>query len=328
MSPSLWPSRICSSLAAWGRSVGAFRRAIVLRLFVVCLLAPGLAAPALAMQVALALPQAGGVHQTFAEALQRALAGSGHTLLAAGNLADGLDQAVLERADLIIAAGSQTAATVLEHYRRPTLAVMLSRGQWETLRARHPHAALSAIYLDQPAERQMRLVGAVLPRGGRIGLLYSSGSGEPDPELARAATAAGLKLVPEGVAQAGEVIAGLERLLPNVDALLVLPDPILSASNPARSILLTSYRFRRPIFAFSRAYVEAGALAAVFSTPEDVALDVADWLRKPAPGTGRLPPARPASSCELAVNRQVARSLNIGVPPDAQLRALVQGCAS
>lgn len=328
MSPSLWPFRICKRLVAWGRSVGACCGGIALRLILACLLAGGLAAPASAMQVALALPQAGGVHQTFAEALQRALAGSGHTLLAAGNLADGLDRAVLERADLIIAAGSQTAATVLDRFRRPTLAVMLSHGQWETLRARHPQAALSAIYLDQPAERQMRLVAAVLPRGGRLGLLYSSESGEPDPELARAATAAGLRLVPESVAQAGEVIGGLERLLPNVDALLVLPDPVLSASNPARSILLTSYRFRRPIFAFSRAYVEAGALAAVFSTPEDVALDVADWLRKAAAAAGRLPPARPASSCELAVNRQVARSLNIGVPPDAQLRALVQGCAS
>lgn len=330
MSPSLSPFHIWSRFAACWRAVGAFRRAIALRLVVACLLAPGLAAPALAMQVALALPQAGGVHQVFAEALQRALAGSGHTLLAAGNLADGLDQAVLERADVIIAAGSHTAATVLDRFRRPTLAVMLSRGQWEALRTRHPQAAVSAIFLDQPAERQMRLIAAVLPRGGRLGLLYSSESGEPDPELARAAAGAGLKLVSEGVAQAGEVIGGLERLLPNVDALLVLPDPVLSASNPARSILLTSYRFRRPIFAFSRAYVEAGALAAVFSTPEGVALDVADWLRKSGTGAsaGRLPPARSAASCEVAVNRQVARSLNIGVPPDAQLQALVQGGAS
>ncbi|ATE62224.1 ABC transporter substrate-binding protein [Thauera sinica] len=317
------PSSIACCLAASRWLVGAFLG----RFAAPCLLVLGLSAPAHALQVAVALSQPGGAQQAFAEALQRTLAGSGYKLLPAGNLADGLDEGALGRADLVIAAGSQAASTVLERFRRPTLAVMLSRGQWETLRARHPQAALSAIFLDQPAERQMRLVGAVLPRGGRLGVLYSTPSGEPDPELARAAAAAGLRLVPEAVAGAGEVIAGLERLLPNVDALLVLPDPVLSASSPARSILLTSYRFRRPIFAFSRAYVEAGALAAVFSAPDDVAADVADWVRKAGTTAGRLPPARPASPFQVAVNRQVARSLNIGVPADEQLRSLLQGGA-
>lgn len=285
------------------------------------LLALCLSAPAHAMQIAIVLSQPGGTQQAFAETLQRMSAGSGDRLVLAGNVAEGVDEAVLARADLVIAAGFPAASAVLERSRRPLLAVMLSRRQWETLRANQPQAAASAILLDQPAERQMRLAGAVLPRGSRLGVLYSAEGGEPDPELGRAATAAGLRLVPEGIADAREVIVGLERLLPNVDALLVLPDPVLSASSPARSILLTSYRFRRPIFAFSRAYVEAGALAAVYSAPEDVAADTLDWVRKT--GAGRMSPARPAAAFQIAVNRQVARSLNIGVPADEQLQSLL-----
>jgi len=294
------------------------------RIGVVVLFGLSVGGSAHALQIAVVLTHSGGPQQAFADALQRQLAGGEHRLTRGGNLVDGLDEAALARADLVIAAGANAATTVVERFHRPTLAVMLSRGQWESLRERHPHAAVSAILLDQPAERQMRLIGAVLPRGGRIGVLYSTQSGGPDPELGRAAAAAGLKLVAEAVADPGEVIGGLERLLPAVDALLVLPDPVLSASSPARSILLTSYRFRRPIFAFSRAYVEAGALAAVFSTPEDVATDVGEWLRRMAAANGRAP-ARPASSFQLAVNRQVARSLNIGVPADEQLRSQLGG---
>ena len=290
------------------------------------LLGLSLSAAANTVQVMVVLSQPAGAQQAVAEALQRAMAGADRKSVKVGNLDDGVDEGTLARADLVIAVGARAASMVVERFQRPTLAVMISRGQWESLRERHPRAALSAILLDQPAERQMRLIGAVLPRGGRIGVLYSTQSGEPDPELARAADAAGLKLVTEAVADAGAVIGSLERLLPNVDALLVLPDPVLSASSPARSILLTSYRFRRPIFAFSRAYVEAGALAAVFSTPDDVAADVADWVRRLTGPVGRQAPRR-ASSYQLAVNRQVARSLNIGVPADEQLRALLGGGA-
>lgn len=284
-------------------------------------------APAQALQVALALSQPGGTHRSFETSLQNALPSGGHTLVLAGNVEEGLDDAVLSRADLIIAAGSAAAATVAERHRRPTMAALVSGGQLAELRARYPQANLSGFVLDQPVERQIRLIAAVLPKGSRIGVLHS-GEIALDPELARAASANGFRLIEHRVAGSAEVISGLEYVLPASDALLALPDPVLSAPSPARSILLTSYRFRRPIFAFSQAYVEAGALAAVFSTPEDIATDVAGWLRSLGGGLVRVPAPRAPVTFRIAVNRQVARSLNIGVPSDAQLRAQVDAGAS
>lgn len=276
-----------------------------------------------AFKVALALAQPGGAYQAFADSLQLKLASGGVVLTPAGNLEDGFDDAVLARADLILATGPAAAAAVVEHHRRPTMVALISGAQLAELRGRYPQANLSGFLLEQPAERQIRLMGAVLPKGSRIGMLRSSGT-VLDPELARAVSASGYRLIEHSVAGSAEVIAGLEQVLPASDALLVLPDPVLSAPNPARSILLTSYRFRRPIFAFSQAYVEAGALAAVFSAPEDVASDVAGWLRSLGGGVGRLPAPRAPLTYRIAVNRQVARSLNIGVPSDAQLRAQIE----
>lgn len=316
-----WIAHRCrAAIAAVRPPVRPLFAALTLGVLALCL-----PAHAYALQIALALSQPGGAQQAFADAFQVALAHSGHTLTLAGNVDVGLDDGALSRADLVIAAGPQAAAAVAMRHRRPTLAVLLSRSQWATLRAGHPQAVLSAMLLDQPVERQIRLICAVLPKGSRIGVLRSVEGGALDPELARSAAAGGLKLIDQSIDGAGEVIGGLERLLPVSDALLVLPDPVLSASSPARSVLLTSYRFRRPIFAFSKSYVEAGALAAAFSTPEDVAADVADWLRTLAGGVVRLPPPRGPSSYQVAVNRQVARALNIGVPSDAQLRAQLAG---
>ena len=121
------------------------------------------------------------------------------------------------------------------------------------------------------------------------------------------------------------LIAGREELLSASEVLLALPDPMLSSPTAARSILLTSYRYQKPIIAFSRAYVTAGALAAVFITPAQVADDLIDWLRTQDPKRVTLPPPRDPAAFEIAVNRQVARALGIDVPDDSELLRLTAG---
>ena len=97
----------------------------------------------------------------------------------------------------------------------------------------------------------------------------------------------------------------------------------MSSPSAARSILLTSYRFQKPIVAFSRAYVDAGALAAIFTTPEQVAADLIAWLRLQKDESVQLPPPRGPASFDIAVNRQVARALGLSVADDAELLRLI-----
>ena len=78
------------------------------------------------------------------------------------------------------------------------------------------------------------------------------------------------------------------------------------------------------MFAFSRAYVDAGALAAVFTTPQQVATDVVNWLNGLPPGRLTLPAPRAPESFEIAVNRQVARALGILLPSDEELLRLMK----
>lgn len=283
-----------------------------------------LCAPAFALDVAVVVSQRSGVHKAFADAFMRAAAGLGHRVFDIGSPAEGLDDVALARADLVVASGEAAAELVLARHARPTLVTMIARSRFEVLRKAHPQAALSAWLLDQPVERQLRLLRAVVPERTRVGLLLGANIGA-EAALRAAAADVGLTLTTRHVDGDKALIASLEEVLHASEVLLALPDPMLSSPTAARSILLTSYRHQKPIIAFSRAYVTAGALAAVFITPEQVAGDLIDWLRTQDPQRVKLPPPRDPVSFEIAVNRQVARALRIDVPDDGELLRLTAG---
>lgn len=279
-----------------------------------------LSAPARALDVALVLSQPGGPHAAFARALQAALKPGKHRLLPAGSVEEGIDASIVDRADLVIASGTLATEAMLRDHRRRTLGVLVGARRFAELMRRYPQAEATAIVLDQPVDRHLRLIAAALPRLRRVGVLLGPDSAALAAALDAAAAASGLELARAQVDEAEQLVGTLETLLADSGALLALPDSELSGPAAARSILLTSYRFRRPIFAFSAAYVEAGALAAVFSTPEQIALDVADWLHALRPGRLRLGPLMHPLRFEVAVNRQVARALNLAVPAERDLR--------
>lgn len=270
-----------------------------------------------ALEIAVALSQPSGPHRQFSAAL--GTVPMPHRLSDAGNSQSGLDDALLQRADLIITVGAQVSHEVLTRFKRPTMAVLVSRAQVRALEAAHPGASFSAIVLDQPAIRHMRLAGAVAPGISQVGMLLGTDAIELENGFASAANDTGLKLLTRRVGSPGDLLPQLEQLLTVSDALLIIPDPIIASQSSARTILLTSYRYRRPILAYSHAYVEAGALAAVFSSPEDAARDLADWLRTVSGAMVQLPPVKSPDRFSVGVNRQVARSLGLDVPSDETL---------
>lgn len=291
----------------------------LLRLFALALTL--LCAPAFALDVAVVVSQREGAHKAFADAFKRAAASLGHRVFDIGSPAEGLDDVALARADLVVASGEAAAELALARHLRPTLVTMIARSRFEVLRKAHPQAPLSAWLLDQPLERQLRLLRAVLPERKRVGLLLGANA-DAEARLHGMAADFGLSLATRVVRNDKEVIASLEEVLSASEVLLALPDPMLTSPTAARSILLTSYRYQKPIIAFSRAYVNAGALAAVFITPEQVAGDLIDWLRSQNGKPLVLPSPRDPVSFEIAVNRQVARALGINVADDGELLRL------
>lgn len=276
-----------------------------------------LSAPVQALEIALALTRPTGAYQQFQDALKAAR--TPHQLSDGGSIEGGLDAQVLGRADLIVTVGAQATQEVLARFRRPTMATLISALQVKSLEAAHPDAKFSAIVLDQPAQRHMRLAATLSSGIAKVGMLLGSNTIDMEKGFASAAKTEGLELTVGRVDTSDELLPQLQRLLEASDTLLMVPDPVVASQSSARTILLTSYRYRRPIVAYSHAYVEAGALAAVFSSPEDAARDLADWLRTLSGPAVRLPAVQSPTRFSVSVNRQVARSLGLDVPSNETL---------
>jgi putative tryptophan/tyrosine transport system substrate-binding protein len=282
---------------------------------------PGLGVSAAqAMEVAVLLSEAEGRGQRFVEALDAALAPGVHRLLPAGVAGGDADAGLLERADLVLAVGHAAAERALRESARPVLAVLVALRDVDRLNRAHPERGLGALVLDQPLERHLRLVRAVLPDAKRIGVLLGPDSVTQLPSLNRAAAALQFQADVHEARQAADLVPALDHLLFAGDALLPLPDGLVSGPAAARTILLTSYRHRRPVFAHSAAYVTAGALAAVFSTPEHVAVDVADLLAGATEPSGLVRRIHSPRRFDVAVNRAVARALGLVVADEPALR--------
>lgn len=284
------------------------------------LLAPG----ALAAEVAVLLSQAAEPYASFYNALVANLPPQSGVLL--NRVGDGsapLNGEELSRASLIVTVGVAATETALRANGRAILAVLVPRDDLETFRARYPKARLGGIFLDPPPERQLQLLQLALPHARTVGVLVGPDSARSTSLLEQAAASAGLGLRIERIARPDEVVPGLERLLADADVLLAVPDNLVFNRNTALSILLTSYRLGRPVLAFSKAYVTAGALVATYSTPEGLGRQVAEWLTRPGMDLTNPSGLMPARYFSVAVNSQVARTLAPEIPNEVQLaRAL------
>ncbi len=222
--------------------------------------------------------------------------------------------------DLLVTSGLRALQAALAHRpRTPILATLVPRLSYRRATADHP-GPVSALYIDQPPARYLALLRATLPRARRIAVLLSPAGATLLPELRAAAARRGLEIEHAQVADRRQLARAMRRLFPRSDALLALADPGVYNRYTLKNLLLASYREHLPVIAYSRAFVRAGALAAVYTTPAQLGLQLADllgrWMRDP---DHRLPPPRYPEFFVVDVNRPLAQAMGILVPHESVL---------
>lgn len=195
----------------------------------------------------------------------------------------------------------------------PLLAILVPRLAFEKAadQARLRAGLLSAVFVDQPAARQLDLIRLALPSARNIGILVSAESKGHFGVLEKAAKERGMHLVAPAVG-AGGLFPALQSVLAEADVLLALPDPAVFNSQTAANILTAAYRRQVPLAGFSPAYVKAGALLALYSTPGHVGARGAEVLRQALLGKF-LPPPQWPREFSVSVNQDVARSLGLSL---------------
>lgn len=230
--------------------------------------------------------------------------------------------------NLVVAVGIRASALALNIAGpTPVLSLLVPAQDYAALRKlyRPIPRQRSAIFLDQPLRRQLNLLQLILPDATRVASLGSPQSEDRLQELNRLSVDRGLKLSFEIIANGANPIHPLTRLTEQAEVLLALPDPEVFNRTSVQAILLTTYRSRVPVIGFSRAYVRAGALAAVHSSAQQIGEQAGDWLAELIKndrwilGIPRYP-----RYFSVAVNTQVAQSLGIVIPDEAELLEKLQ----
>lgn len=283
-------------------------------------LALALAAPARAADIALVLSEQGGVYGEFASAFQQFCEGSAWRVRWVGN-ADGLDGA--PRVDLVIAVGAEaTRSSLRRSGNTRLLATLLPRQAYERALAAAGRAKgnSTAIFLDQPIARLLAFTRHLLPDRHRVGVILGPETRGLLPQLRHSAAGQSLGIEAEEIDGEASPLPALNLLLPRSDLLLALPDGAVYRRENVRAILLTSYRFQRPVIAFSQALASAGALAAIYSTPAQIARQAADLVRALPPDSPGLPAPQAPSQFAIAINNNVAQALGLALPDEPSLR--------
>lgn len=289
------------------------------------LLAFALLPQAIAANVALVLSESSGPYAEFATGFEEYGSKSPWKISYSGKI-EGLSSAS-SRPELIIAVGSEAFRGLLASgVNTPILATLIPRQSYEKIltdsgRTR-PRGSTSAIYLDQPPARFATFVKNLLPGTQRIGLLTSDETRASLPATRQAL--AGLMVESEDVLGDATLLSALNSLMPRVNLLLALPDSTIYKRDNIKAILVTSYRHQRPVIAFSKAFVSAGALAAIYSTPGQIAHQAVDLLNSLPTGSSQLPPPQVPSFFAISINPNVAQSLNLDVPDEASMRRTLQ----
>jgi ABC-type uncharacterized transport system substrate-binding protein len=299
------------------------------RLGLACACLVLVSAQAVAARVAVVLSNDSTPYQEVYQVVRSLLDDSPHEL--SHLYADKLTASSLEGAVLVVAVGVRAAEALASlPSQSPVLAVLVPRAWYvETGRTRlsdSGRSSVSAIYLDQPFERQAQLIRRAFPEVRRVGVLLSDDQGDLVGDLGDALRAQQLGLLPGTLSSDERLMTALESVLSGTELLLAVADPLVFNRNTAQSLFLTTYRYRVPVMGYSRSLTRAGALLSLHSSPAQIGRQTAEWVIGAIQGVSvRLPPPGYPAYFSVSINKQVARSLGFALPSEVELEARLGG---
>jgi len=272
------------------------------------------ASQAAPLRVTVLVTEENAVYRTFAEsfAVEAARQNTGLKITQASVLTP--------ETDFVVAVGAKSVAVAVNS-RIPILAVLVSKAGFEKalndVAVQRDKKTISAIYIDQPIKRQLSLITAALPEVKKIGVMFSSVSSDL-VNLRKAVVGTKFFLIESQLTLGEALHRQLSWLLDESEVLLVTPDAQIYNPTTLRNILIDSYQHNVPMVGISPSYVRAGALGAVFTTPEQFALQAVSIARHFSQDAHLVAPQYP-TQFEVMFNAQVARSMNIRLKENSEL---------
>ena len=235
---------------------------------------------------------------------------------------------LLDKTDIIISLGTSAAETVFKNKsKKPHIVTLITESSFDSLTKQYfgteavaLAAGISPILLDQPFERKIALAKKLLPKVSRVGVMLGSATKEKITTYNNSIIDRKMKPQTLVIDASKNPIRQLDPIIKQSDVFIPVADSHLINVTTAKWILQLSYRYRVPVIGYSSNFVDAGALASVYSSAEGVAKQTLELLgtifHKDYIHAVHLP-----KFCTVKFNTNVAWYLNLTIPDELAIKA-------
>lgn len=250
------------------------------------------------------------------------------SLVSLDSVSDTQSLSDIRNSSLLITVGLQSALRSSQwEFQQNKVHVLLSASVLRSLlknKSSNNKSMITGLHIDQPLHRFFELIRHGIPLAKKITVLCSDPASPLIKRLHRVIQSYPLEANIVKIFGQPDLIPTLEQALRDSDVLLALPDSSIYNRYTIQKILLTTYKKEIPVIAFSAALVRAGATMGVFSTPEQIGQEVGDLVLRYLTETDFVfPPQKGPQYFSTSINYQVARSLGLSPPPEAELNDLI-----
>jgi putative ABC transport system substrate-binding protein len=184
------------------------------------------------------------------------------------------------------------------------------------------------LYMTQPYCRQLQFIKSLNTQWKIISILHSRKKPIDSKAIRDCANNFKIKVYIVSTTAEENLTDKIKHALNHSDVLLALPDSSIYNSKTVKNILLTSYRQRKPIIAFSNNFVNAGALASINSSTEQIADSASKLIEQffDSDMTFERSTNYP-DEFDISINRQVFWALDLIIPDINKIKPSLQNNA-
>ena len=232
---------------------------------------------------------------------------------------------LLDKTDIVISLGTGAAETVFKNKnknktKKPHIATLITQNSFDSLAKQYfgseaiaLAAGISPIFLDQPFERKVSLAKKLLPKASRVGVMLGSATKAKISIYNNSIVDRKMKPQALVIDADKNPIRQLDPIIKQSDVFIPVADSHLINVTTAKWILQLSYRYRVPVIGYSSNFVDAGALASVYSSAKGVAKQTLDLLDTVF-NKDYIHTVHPPKYCTVKFNTNVAWYLNLTIP--------------
>ena len=224
----------------------------------------------------------------------------------------------------IIAIGSKATSQAMASYPdADILSLLMPMAAWLDLNAGSKAGGhRGAVVIDQPFQRALLLGKVLVPHASKFGAVFGPATQSLKQSGFEHAADLGLELQAVDLPPADNPISIIGPIIKASEVFVAVPDRAVFNRNIAKWILQLSFRQQIPVIGFSSSYTQAGALASIYSSPENIGRHGAELFAELLESdTGNLATrdnkwrAYYPKYFTLSTNVEVAGVLDIDLPP-------------